>query len=53
MATLSAMGGNLALGTLFSAALDLLWSVLNGLQLVTHLQLFNLKFPANAGFHMR
>ena len=33
-----------------AAALNHLWSMLNGLQISTHMQLFNLKFPANAGF---
>ena len=35
---------------LMVAALNHLWSMLNGLQISTHMQLFNLKFPANAGF---
>ena len=44
------MGGNLILNLILVAALNHLWSMLNGLQLSTHMQLFNLKFPANAGF---
>ena len=31
-------------------ALNHLWSMINGLQLSTHLPLFNLQFPANASF---
>ena len=35
---------------ILAASLNQLWSMLNGLQLSTHMQLFNLKFPANASF---
>ena len=31
-------------------ALNQLWCVVNGLQIATHMQLLNLKFPANAAF---
>ena len=44
------MGGNFLLNLAMVAALQHLWSMLNGLQISTHMQLFNLKFPANAGF---
>ena len=44
------MGGNLVLNLILATALNQLWSMLNGLQLSTHMQLFNLKFPANASF---
>ena len=44
------MGGNFLVNLLLLAALNHLWSMLNGLQLTTHMQLFNIKFPANAGF---
>ena len=44
------MGGNLILNIILAASLNQLWSMLNGLQLSTHMQLFNLKFPANASF---
>ena len=33
-----------------SFSLNYIWSMLNGLQLQTHLSLFDLKFPANASF---
>ena len=46
------MAGNLLLNLLLVAALNHLWSMLNGLQLTTHMQLFNLKFPANASFFL-
>ena len=49
-ASLSVMGGNFVVNLLLAAALNHLWSMLNGLQLSTHLQMFSLKFPANAGF---
>ena len=32
------------------SALNQLWAMINGLQLTTHLQLLNLKFPANSAF---
>ena len=32
------------------SALNQLWCMINGLQLTTHLQLLNLKFPANSAF---
>ena len=44
------MGGNFLVNLILAASLNQLWSMLNGLQLSTHMQLFNLKFPANAGF---
>ena len=44
------MGGNLILNLILAFSLNHLWSMLNGLQLTTHMQLLNLKFPANAGF---
>ena len=50
LASSSVMGGNLVLNLLLATALNQLWSMLNGLQLSTHMQLFNLKFPANASF---
>ena len=50
LASSSVMGGNLVLNLILATALNQLWSMLNGLQLSTHMQLFNLKFPANASF---
>ena len=44
------MGSNLILGFILAASLNYLWSMINGLQLSTHMMLFNIKFPANAGF---
>ena len=44
------MGANFVLNLILAAALNQLWSMLNGLQLSTHMQLFNLRFPANASF---
>jgi len=44
------MGSNLVLSFILAASLNYLWSMVNGLQLATHMQLFNVKFPANAGF---
>ena len=49
-ASLSIMGGNFIMNFLLAAALNHLWSLLNGLQVSTHMQMFNLKFPANASF---
>ena len=49
-ASSSVMGGNLILNIILAASLNQLWTMLNGLQLSTHMQLFNLKFPANASF---
>lgn len=46
----SIMGGNFVVNLILAASLNQLWSMLNGMQLTTHMQLFNLKFPANAGF---
>ena len=47
------MGGNLILNIILAASLNQLWTMLNGLQLSTHMQLFNLKFPANASFLLK
>ena len=47
---MAAMAGNFAISIVTAASLNYLWSMLNGLQLQTHLELFNLKFPANASF---
>ena len=44
------MLGNFIVNLMLACSLNYLWSMLNGLQLQTHLQLFDLKFPANAGF---
>ena len=44
------MGGNFILNLILAASLNQLWSMLNGLQLSTHMGLFNLKFPSNANF---
>ena len=46
----SIMSGNLFVNLLCLASLSYLWGSINGLQLATHMQLFNLKFPANASF---
>ena len=46
----SVMGGNFILNLILAASLNQLWSMLNGLQLSTHMGLFNLKFPSNANF---
>ena len=46
------MGGNFLMNLIMVASLNHLWSMLNGLQISTHMQLFNLKFPANAGFFL-
>ena len=35
---------------LLYTALNQLWSMVNGLQIATHMPLLNLKFPANAAF---
>ena len=47
------MGGNFIANLIFAASLNHLWAMINGLQLATHMQLFNLKFPANASFLVR
>ena len=47
------MGSNLVVNFILAASLNHLWSMINGLQLSTHMQLFSLKFPANAGFLVR
>ena len=44
------MGIDFLFNFILSASLNQLWSMLNGLQLLVHLPLFNLKFPANASY---
>ena len=44
------MGGNILVSIILAASLNYLWSMINGLQIATHMQLFKLKFPANASF---
>ena len=44
------MAINFIINLVMMTALNQLWSVVNGLQVATHLLLFNLKFPANASF---
>ena len=48
--SLTVMTGNFVLSIILLASLNQLWTMLNGLQLTTHLPLFSLKFPSNAGF---
>ena len=50
LTSISVMGGNFIINLIMAFSLNYLWSMLNGLQLQTHLKLFDLKFPANAGF---
>ena len=47
------MGSNFILNLILAASLNHLWSMINGIQLTTHMQIFNLKFPANASFLLR
>lgn len=51
--SMSVMGGNFLVNLLLVASLNHLWSMINGLQLSTHMSVFNLKFPANAQFFVR
>jgi len=50
---LAVMGGNMVVNFILAASLNHLWSMINGLQIPTHMQLFSLKFPANASFLVR
>lgn len=40
--------GNFALSTVTRAPLQMLWGMINSLQLIVHLPVFSLNFPANA-----
>ena len=42
------MSTNLLVNTLLSASLNSLWALMNGLQMIAHLPLFHIIFPANA-----
>ena len=52
-ASTTMMTGNFIVNLMLGASLSHLWSMINGLQLSTHLPLFNLKFPSNATFLLR
>ena len=47
------MSGNFLLNLLMGMTLSYIYSMINAIQLSTHLPLFNLTFPANATFFMR
>ena len=51
--TSTVMSGNFLLNLLMGFTLSYLYSMINSIQLSTHLPLFNLTFPANATFFMR
>lgn len=40
--------GNFAFSSVFNAPLQMLWGMINSLQLIVHLPMFSLQFPANA-----
>ena len=42
------MTSNLLINTLLSASLNSLWALMNGLQMISHLPMFKVVFPANA-----
>ena len=42
------MTSNLFINTLLSASLNSLWALMNGLQMIAHLPMFKVVFPANA-----
>ena len=46
------MGASFATNILMSATLSQVWSLVNGLQIIVHLPLFNCKFPSNAQVFM-
>ena len=41
------MSTNLVINTVLSASLQSLWQLMNGLQMIVHLPLFQIVFPAN------
>ena len=47
------MTGNFVVNIALGASLSQLWSMINGLQLCTHLPLFNMKCPSNTTFLLR
>ena len=51
--SVSILGGNFFVNSLLMRSLNQLWVAVNGLQLTTHLPLFQTKFPANAGLFVR
>lgn len=42
--------GSFALNLILAASLNYLWGMINTLQLIAHVPLFKLQFPANAAF---
>jgi len=46
----SVMYGNMALQIFMGSSLSLLWGMVNTLQLIANIPLFNLKFPSNIQF---
>ena len=43
------LGSNVVVNLLMSASLNMLWSMINSLQIVTHVPLMDLRIPANMG----
>ena len=50
MGAAGSMVSNFVVGLVMGSSMNLLWSMLNGLQLVVHLPLFFTPFPANANY---
>lgn len=44
------MYGNFALNLVMASSLQLLWGMINVLQIIIYMPLFNIAFPANAQF---
>jgi len=51
--TSSLIVSNFALNIILTGALNQLWSLINGLQVITHLPVFHCQFPANANSLLR